>query len=164
MGRFRRHIAAAMVLQAVCAVATLAADQVVEKPVTADTAENFAHTAVQIRKEMNGGGRYEFIGPEDRGKANADLDALAAMLQKSGPVVTMPPAEQAKLFNIQEHLNGILTRVDGNHLICGRGLPTGSNIPVRMCKTVAEIMKARRDSQKLLRDQRQGDLNTHTGS
>jgi hypothetical protein len=38
---------------------------------------------------MNTGGRYELIRPDDKGRANADLDAMSARLQKSGSVVTM---------------------------------------------------------------------------
>jgi hypothetical protein len=74
------------------------------------------------------------------------------MLKKSGSVAGMSKQEQVDLFNRQEHVNGILTHNDGNRLVCEHRPPMGSNIPVTMCKTVAEIEKMHRDSQKLMQD------------
>lgn len=129
-----------------------AADKVVEKPVAADTPEKFAETAAQIRKEMESDGRYEFIRPDDKAKADADLNAIAAMLQKAGSVSAMQEGDRVQLFNTQEHLNGILTHSDRNRLVCERRAPVGTNIPQNTCKTVAEIEKMRRDSQKYMND------------
>lgn len=144
-------VLAGLALQSVV-IASAAADQVVEKPVVADTPAKFSQTADSIRAEMNTGGRYEFIAPADKTKAQADLDSIAAMLQKFGSVSAMNQSQQVALFNVQEHLNGLLTHSDRNRLICERRLPMGSNIPLTTCKTVADVEKNRRDSQKYLLD------------
>ena len=163
MKRFVRHFAMLGMAQMLCLGAVAAADKVVEKPVAADTPEKFAETAAQIRKEMGANGRYEFIRPDDKGKADADLDAIAAMLQKAGSVSALPEGDRVKLFNTQEHLNGILTHSDRNRLVCERRAQVGTNIPQNTCKTVAEIEKMRRDSQKYMNDHAQ-DANINSAA
>ena len=155
-----RHFVLLASVQALVLSAAVAADKVVEKPVAADTPEKFAEVSAQIRKEMGVDGRYEFISSADKVKANTDLDSMAAMLQKSGSVSAMPKDEQLQLFNTQEHLNGILTHSDRNRLVCESRRPMGSNIPQNTCRTVADIEKQRRDSQKYMNDHAQ-DANTN---
>jgi hypothetical protein len=141
-----------MLLQFFCAAWALASDKAVEKPVMADTPYKFTEVASQIRLQMSTGGRYEFITATDKGKVEADLNSMAAMLQKSGSVATMNQTEQVQLFNTQEHLNGILLHNDSNRLVCEHRAPIGTNIPVNSCKTVAQIEKMRRDGQKYMQD------------
>jgi len=125
-----------------------------EQRVRADTAESFAATAAEVRRQMSAsGGRYEFIRPEEKGNVNADLDSMSAMFQKFGSVAAMNQPEKVQLFNTQEHLNGLLTHNDRDRLVCEHRPPMGSNIAVTSCKTVAEVEKMRRDSQKLAMDQ-----------
>jgi hypothetical protein len=150
--QFSRHLALLAAAQVLGLGLAMASDKVVEKPVAADTPEKFAATAAQIRKEMSTEGRYEFIRADDKAKAEADLDSMAAMLQKAGSVSAMSDSERVRLFNTQEHLNGILTHSDRNRLVCERRAPVGTNIPQNTCKTVAEIEKMRRDSQKYMTD------------
>ena len=129
-----------------------ASDQVIEKPVVADTPEKFAQTAAQIREEMATGGRYEYIKAGDKAKVEADLDSMAALLQKKGSVAVMRQDEKVQLFNTQEHLNGILAHNDSNRLVCERRSPMGSNIPINTCKTVADIEKSRHDNQETMKN------------
>lgn len=142
-------------MQVLCLSAAVAADKVVEKPVVSDTPEKFAAAAASVREEMSAGGRYEFIRPDDKAKVEADLSTMADMLKKAGSVAAMPKDEQVTLFNTQEHLNGILTHSDRNRLVCERRAPMGSNIQQSSCKTVADIEKMRRDSEKFMRDHAQ---------
>ena len=121
--------------------------------VKSDTDAAFAQTATDVRSEMTVGGRYEFITGDEKAKVNADLDAMAAMFKKFGSVAAMSQPEKVQLFNMQEHLNGILTHSDRNRLICEHKPPLGSNIALTSCKTVAEIEKMRRDAQKMATDQ-----------
>lgn len=135
------------------ALGAVAADnKVIEKPVVADTAEKFDAQAAEIRKEMSSGGRYEYIRPDERAKAEADLNSMAAMLQKSGSVAAMSKDERVQLFNTQEHVNGILTHSDSYRLVCERVAPTGSSIPVTKCRTVADIERNRLDTKKAMQD------------
>ena len=149
---FYRHLVLLAAMQVLGLGVAFASDKVVEKPVAADTPEKFAVTAAQIRKEMGADGRYEFIRPDDKAKVDADLDSIAAMLQKAGSVSAMSEGDKVQLFNAQEHLNGVLTHSDRNRLVCERRAPVGTNIPQNNCKTVAEIEKMRRDSQKYMND------------
>jgi len=140
---------------AIVAVAAAASTdgKVIDKPVEADTPAAFATVAATIRGDMRDGGRYEFIRPDDKARVGADLDEMATMLQKSGSVAGMSQSDKVRLFNIQEHVNGILTHSDRNRLVCEHRPPIGSNIPMTSCKTIAEVEKARRDAQKMSVDQ-----------
>lgn len=140
------RIFAASVLQ-VCATLATAAES---KTVIADTPEKFALTVRDLRMLMQPGGRYEFIAAADRARVNADIETMAGLLQKSGSVAAMPQADQIKLFNAQEHLNGILTHSDSERLVCEREATLGSNIARTTCKTFGQIEKARRDARKYL--------------
>jgi hypothetical protein len=138
---------------AIVSAAAASDGKVLDKPVEADTPAAFATVAATIRGDMRDGGRYEFIRPDDKAKVGADLDEMATMLQKSGTVAAMSQSDKVRLFNIQEHVNGILTHSDRNRLVCEHRPPMGSNIPLTSCKTIAEVEKARRDSQKMSMDQ-----------
>ena len=77
-------------------------------------------------------------------------------------VSTMNMQDKLTLFNLQEHLNGILTHSDSERLICTRGENTGSHIQKTSCKTYGDIqreklaLKAATDQR--LRDTPQGNL------
>jgi hypothetical protein len=122
------------------------------KPVIADTPEKFASTVRELRVLMQPGGRYEFITTTDRARLDADIETMAGLLQKSGSVAAMSQADQIKLFNAQEHLNGILTHSDSERLVCEREATLGSNIPRTTCKTFGQIEKSRRDANKYLQN------------
>ena len=138
-----------------CAGAVFASEKVNEKRVAADAADTptkFSELIDEIHQEMGSGGRYEFIKSDAKAQVDADLAAMDGMIKKAGSVGALNDKDKIALFNRQEHLNGILTHSDGNRLVCERRPPAGSNIPVTMCKTVAEIEKMRRDSQKTMQD------------
>lgn len=157
---FVRRFALLASMQVLCLGAAVADDKVIQKPVAADTPEKFAQTADQVRKEMSTGGRYEFISPSDKAKAEADMESMASMLQKSGSVAAMNQDQKVQLFNAQEHLNGILTHSDRNRLICENTAPTGSNLRRPTCMTVGEIETKRQHDQKGVQDlQRQANQN-----
>jgi hypothetical protein len=144
---------AVMLFTLVGSAVCLAADKVDEKRVAADTPEKFAETIKQIHEDMDTGGRYEYIKPQDKARVDTDLNSMAAMLQKSGSVTAMSQDDRVKLFNIQEHLNGVLSHSDSNRLVCEHRPPVGTNIPTTTCKTFAQIEKERNDSQKYMQDE-----------
>ena len=139
---------ASMVGVVVLASGPAFADEVIKNRVSADTLEKFQPVAAEVRGEMSTGGRYEFITPQDKVKADIDLNAIAAMLQKSGSVGAMTQPEKVKLFNTQEHLNGVLTHSDRNRLVCEHSAPVGTSIPRTTCQTVAEIEQNRKDGKE----------------
>jgi hypothetical protein len=128
------------------------ADAVSEKRVAADTAEKFQAVATEVRKDMSPGGRYEFMRPDEKIKAETDLHVMAVMLQKSGSVAAMTEAEKVELFNTQENLNGILTHSDSDRLVCERRAKVGTSIPQTTCKTFGEIERARRATNDKLQE------------
>ena len=128
------------------------AGEVIKNRVSADTVEKFQAVAAEVRGDMNMGGRYEFMTPDDKAKAEGDLNAMAAMLQKSGTVNAMTQTEKVKLFNTQEHLNGLLTHSDRNRLVCQHTAPVGTSIPRTTCQTVAEIEQNRKDGSAQIKE------------
>ena len=131
------------------------ADEVIKNRVAADkadTLEKFQAVAKEVREDMDTGGRYEYIKPDDKAKVENDLNAMAAMLQKSGSIAAMTQVEKVQLFNTQENLNGILTHSDKNRLVCEHRAPVGTSIPVTTCQTVADIENARKAANKYLLD------------
>jgi len=146
--KMKRSIILFGLLTMVCGVCF--ADQVIEKPVTADTAEKFAEVAAGIRKEMTAGGRYEYIRPDQKGKVEADLNTIAQMLQQSGPVSAMRNDQKVQLFNVQENLNGILTHSDKNRLVCENTASVGTQIRTNKCRTFGDIQRERTSSKQFM--------------
>jgi len=130
----------------------LAADS--NKIVVADTAQAFSERVEYVHKQMETGGRFEYIKPADKQAVNSDLDSMMAMLQKSGSVSAMGADERVKLLNTQEHLNGLLTHSDSERLVCERTNPVGSHIPTTTCRTYGEIEREHQQSEKYLDTQR----------
>ena len=126
------------------------ADQVIQKPVAADTTDKFQQVATQIRADMTTGGRYEFIRPDEKAKVEIDLDAMTKMMQQSGSVAAMSQDQKVLLFNTQEHLNGILTHNDVNRLVCEHAAAIGSHIQTTTCKTVGDIERQRGSAKQLM--------------
>jgi hypothetical protein len=149
------RIAALICMAVVFAFGHAFADEVIKNRVAADkadTLEKFQAIAKEVREDMDTGGRYEYIKPDDKAKVENDLNAMAAMLQKSGSITAMTQVEKVQLFNTQENLNGILTHSDKNRLVCEHRAPVGTSIPVTTCQTVADIENARKAANKYLLD------------
>lgn len=144
-----------MCASAVVLANSASAEGVIEKRVAADTPEKFGQISLEILQDMNPSGRYEFIRPEEKAKVEADLAAIAVMLQKSGSVDRMTQNEKVQLFNTQEHLNGVLTHSDNNRLVCEHRAPVGTTIPRTTCQTVGEIERSRRATNKALQNSSQ---------
>ena len=53
--------------------------KVVEKPAVADTPEAFARQQAWIEEEMQTGGRYEFIKPNDKERVRRLLDQMSGL-------------------------------------------------------------------------------------
>lgn len=147
-----RSVAFGCVVGALVSMSSQAFGDAVEKRVAADTAEKFQAVATEVRHEMSPGGRYEFMRPDEKVKADADLNAMTALLQKSGSVAAMPEAEKIQLYNAQENLNGILTHSDSDRLVCERRAKVGTSIPQTTCKTFGEIERARRATNDKLQE------------
>ncbi len=149
-----RSIFIALTALACCTLAS--ASEKVEKVVSADTAAKFTLLAAHIRSEMEEGGRYEYITGRSRQEVDDGLDRMAAMIGARGSVDAMSNQEKVALFNVQEKVNGLLAQNASDRLVCRREKPVGSNIPMNICHTVAELRASDTDGKRImgeLRDQ-----------
>lgn len=120
---------------------------------TADTPEAFEQQAAKVREDMGQSGPYGGIGVADRNAVEADLDKMSELFKRKGSASALSDAEQVDLVNTQEHLNAILTRNDGNRLICTYEKRSGSNFKYKTCMTANERDDVRRRSREGFQDQ-----------
>lgn len=123
-----------------------------EWKIVTDTPQAFAKQAAEVRKEMGPRGEYGGISGNERSAVNADLDRIAALLRKRGAVSKLNDSEQVDLMNAQERINAVLTKNEGNRLICTLEPRTGTNFKQKVCRTQAEINNIRRESQQGFQD------------
>jgi hypothetical protein len=146
----KQYVAAILM---VLAGSSAMADEVVKKPVdVADTPEKLQAAIDSIHAEMATGQRYEYIRPDQRHEVDDDFATMSALVKNAGSVSAMKEADRVKLFNAQEHANGLLTHSDRNRLVCERRAQMGSHLPVNQCRTVADIERERAGSQKVMQD------------
>jgi hypothetical protein len=89
-----------------------------EKAINADTKEKFSEVAKNVRKEMEGGGRYEYVKPDERNTIDQKFTEMEALFSDSGSVHGMKPDTKVKLFNDQDVIKSILTHRDRDRVIC----------------------------------------------
>jgi len=130
----------------------LAKEHYKEPGVKADTKEAFEPIAADVRKEMEGGGRFEYVKPDECKTVDAKLDEMNKLFEKSGSVSAMTQDEKVALFNAQETVNAILTRRDRDRVICKNEAPIGSHIPVTSCHTYGQEVEAREGTKKQMND------------
>src|SRR5947199_130846 len=109
-----------------CSTVIAVESGVAEKPLAIDTAEQFAQKTRQIQLELQPSGRYEFLGADERHHVEDDLARMAKMIKSTGSISAMQPEQKVELFNAQERVNAILTKNDGNRLVCEHHRTTGS--------------------------------------
>jgi hypothetical protein len=141
----------------VCAASLAHADgnrnsAVVERPLVAQSLDQFNVEAVNIREQMHSGGTYGYIKNADRARVESRLDQIQTLLQAHVNDGDLPRADKVALANAQEEVNGILRHNDSNRLVCESRAPLGSNIPKTTCRTFGEIEDQRREAQKSVND------------
>lgn len=120
------------------------------RPVKATTQADFDAVAADVRKEMEGGGRYAYVRPEERAKVDAGLARMRALFEQAQSVERMSGEQKITLFNAQETVNAILAQRDRDRLVCERGAQTGSRIISTRCRTYGEIEAEREASRTLM--------------
>jgi hypothetical protein len=123
-----------------------------EKQVNADNKEAFAAVAQNVRREMDHGGKYEFVPTDERAKIDRSFAEMTALFDQYGTVAAMNQDAKVKLFNDQEVVNSILTRRDRDRVICTNRAPIGSHIAKTTCHTYAQEVEARQETQKQMSD------------
>ena len=146
------------------ATVCVADDQVVEKPLIAQTLAGFQKEAAGIRDAMQPGGRYEFVKTDDRRKIEARLGSMEALLQKRAGQSDLNTSDKIALVNAQEEVNAILKHNDSNRLVCESRAPIGSHLPIKTCRTYGEMELERREATKSVSDLDRSRVNRGSGS
>lgn len=141
-------IALSMALLAPCS----AKENYHEKGVNAETKESFADLSQNVRREMDHGGKYEFVPPDERVKIDKSFGEMTALFDQYGTVSAMNQDAKVKLYNNQEIVNSILTKRDRDRVICESKAPVGSHIRQTSCHTYAQEVQAHQETQKQMSD------------
>lgn len=122
------------------------------KPVVkADTADDFQAIVAAIHQQMQPGGRWQYIDPRERATIDGSFADMQTLYDKFGSVDKMDQAARVRLLADQSTVNAILTRKDGDRLVCATVMPVGSHLPVRTCKTYAQMQAEEHGAQEYLR-------------
>ncbi|MBO9664623.1 hypothetical protein [Dokdonella sp.] len=114
----------------------------------ADTPAAFAEQATKVREGMRPSGPYAGISASDRRVVESELDKIGALLERKGSASALSDGEQVELANAQERVNAILTRNDGDRLVCTYERRSGSNFKYKNCMTASERERTRQKSQE----------------
>jgi hypothetical protein len=123
--------------------------------VDAGTKGDLAATIAAVDKEMQPGGRWQYVTAKDREAVSANFAKMQQLFDKYGTIDNMDGHARQRMLDAQNNINAILTHDDGNRLICEFRRPIGSHLPVKTCKTYAELKKRERDEQDDLLRRRQ---------
>ena len=145
-------IAAAVAASVALCGAAGAKENYKEKAFNADSRDKFEAVAADVRKQMEPGGRYQYVKADERIKVDAALTEMIALFAANDSVASMPEATRIKLFNDQEVVNSILTQRDGDRVICTKTAPVGSHIPITNCHTYAQEVEAREGTKKQMNE------------
>ena len=154
----------AAALFAVAAQASDSESRVVEKPLVAQTLADFNVSAAQIHREMEPGGTYEFIKPEDRRRVDNGLAHIGKLLQDHASASDLSSRDKITLVNAQEEVNAVLKHNDSNRLVCESRAPIGSHIPVNTCRRYGDIEERRAESRREVTDNDRSRVNTNSGN
>jgi hypothetical protein len=127
---------------AIVATSAVAKENYKEASFNADTRDSFASVSAAVREQIKPGGRYEYVNDKERFTINQKLDDMGALFASHESVATMSQENKIQLYNDQESINSILTKRDGERVICKKEAPIGSHIPVTTCHTYAQEQDA----------------------
>lgn len=122
------------------------------KPVVkADSKDNFEAIVAAIHQQMQPGGRWQFIDKSERATIDGSFADMGKLYDQFGSVDKMDQNAKVRLLADQSTVNAILTKKDGDRLICQTEMPVGSHLPVKTCKSYAQIQAEQRGAQEMLR-------------
>lgn len=115
---------------------------------TAPVAEQIA----SIEKAMSSD-NYSEISMEQKSTVQQALGRIRLKMGDHQRVEELNPQARVDIFNDQEIVNTILTQArDDSRMVCRRERSTGSNMPQRVCMTVAQRREALEAARKTMRD------------
>ena len=100
----------------------------------------FAELAAALEAEMRTGGRFEYGTSAERARIDAAVQRMGEALHGKRGLGDLSERERVAVFNAQEEINGILTKRDGERLICAHKKMVGSHRKFTVCETYAERM------------------------
>ncbi|TAN06200.1 MAG: hypothetical protein EPN36_04575 [Rhodanobacteraceae bacterium] len=122
------------------------------KPIVkADNKADFEAVVAAIHKQMEPGGRWQYVDKGERATIDGSFSDMSKLFDQYGSVDKMDQAAKVRLLADQSTVNAILTKKDGDRLICQSQIPVGSHLPVKTCKTYAQIQAEQRNAQETLR-------------
>lgn len=119
--------------------------------VRADTAENFEAIVAAIHQQMQPGGRWEFVDQSERATIDENFADMTKLYNQFGSVDKMDQVARMRLLQDQSTVNAILTKKDGERLVCHEEIRVGTHLPVKTCRTYAQMEAERRGAQNTLR-------------
>ncbi len=118
--------------------------------VKADTKDNFEAVQAAIRKQMQPGGRWQYVDVNERATIDGNFADMQKLFDQYDSVDKMNANAKMRLLTDQSSINAILTKKDGDKLICQSETPVGSHLPVRTCRTFAQIQAESQQAQQSL--------------
>jgi len=118
--------------------AMAAGENYIEPNKNADSREKLADVAANVRREMQAGGRFQYVTARERDTVSAKFSEMDALFGRSGSVAQMNDDQKTQLFNAQEVINSILTDRDSERLICKDEPIIGSHVRSKTCRTYGE--------------------------
>lgn len=123
----------------------------------ADTKANFEAVAAAIKQQMGAGGRWQYVNARERDTIDGSFADMTKLYDQYGAVDKMDTNARARLLADQSTINAILTKKDGDRLICTSEVPVGTHFPVKTCRTYSQIQAEQFQAQKSLQDLNQRD-------
>jgi hypothetical protein len=157
-------IAAAVAASVAFCGAAGAKENYKEKAFNADSRDKFEAVAADVRRQMENGGRYQYVKPDERTKVDTALTEMSTIFAANESVASMPEETKIKLFNDQETVNSILQQRDGERVICKKEAPVGSHIPITSCHTYAQEVEARDGTKKQMNEWGRGTCSATSAS
>jgi hypothetical protein len=99
---------------------------------------DFPQLIQMVRKELQPGGRWQYVPKGERPTLENRLGEMEMLLDGLASIDELSNDEKMNLLNAQEHANAILTRNDGERLICERSVPVGTHRAQVLCVTLAQ--------------------------
>ncbi|HEX5961950.1 MAG TPA: hypothetical protein VFY97_11980 [Rhodanobacteraceae bacterium] len=118
--------------------------------VRADNKADFEAVVAAIHKQMEPGGRWQYTSSSERATIDGSFADMQALYDKFGSVDKMDQNAKVRLLADQSTVNAILTKKDGDRLICSSVIPVGSHLPVQTCRTYTQIQAEQREAQRSL--------------
>ena len=100
----------------------------------------FAQLETLLQEEMDIGGRFAYVEPAERVAIDANLARMRGLLDGKRTLAELDEDERVAVFNAQAQINAILTKRDGERMICDRRMIVGSHRKETVCETYADRM------------------------